>query len=309
MSGNKEPSFIVRHPQFEEVWSRIRRCHESMQLRGRVENLRVVGVSGVGKSTLLLHYKNANPNVFSAHLTEVPVVYAQVPAMPTSKQLVIRLLKGLGCEDLKGTSHQMWDRFQKLAKSCKVTLLIIDEVQHFVDQGRLSTYAAAADLLKQQLDEVNCPVIFSGAPRSKLLFQGNNQFRSRYKASINLYPFRIRTAEEFQRFRSVIALSLVQFTDSEKRFLLTDAVVERLFYATDGIYRNLMDFLTGLSVLKQAGSAVTKELLSAAYTENIHASASGGNDPFSDAFEHRRLTEVDEPYFPSPLDGDNHAIY
>ncbi len=309
MSGNKESSFIVRHPQFEEVWGRIRRCHESVQLRGRVENLRVVGVSGVGKSTLLLHYKNAHPNVFSAQLTEVPVVYAEVPAMPTSKQLAINLLKGMGCEDLRGTSPQLWDRFEKLAKSCRVTLLIIDEVQHFVDQGKLSTYSTAADLLKQKLSVLNCPVIFAGAPRSKLLFQGNNQLRSRYKASINLYPFRIRSADEFQRFRGVIASSLVQFTEPEKRFFLTDAVVERIFYATDGIYRNLIDFLTGLSVIKQAGTVVSKELLSVAHRENIHASASGGNDPFSDSFEFRRLTEIDEPYFPSPLDGDNHAVY
>ncbi len=309
MAGNSHESIIVRHPQYEEVWNRIRRCHESLALRGRVENLRVVGVSGVGKSTLLKRYKEAHPHVFTPHLTEVPVVYAEVPAMPTSKQLVINILKGLGCEDLSGTSQKMWERFIKLSKSCKVSLVIIDEVQHFVDQGKLSTYSTAADLLKQQLTELNCPVIFAGAPRSKLLFQGNNQLRSRYKASINFYPFRIRTAEEMQRFRGVIGSTLDLFQEQEKRFLMSDAVVERIFYATDGIYRNLLDFMGGVTVLMQEGQKISKETLSLAFKENIHAEATDGNDPFSDAFEFRRLTGLDEPYFPSPLDGDNHGAY
>ncbi len=309
MVGNVSQLFIVRHPQYDEIWNRIRRCHMSLQTRGRIENLRVVGVSGVGKSTLLKQYKSAHPSVFNTHYTEVPVVYAEVPAMPTSKQLAINLLKGLGCEDLKGTAPQMWERFLTLAKSCKVSLLIIDEAQHFVDQGKLATYSSAADLLKQKLTELNCPVVFAGAPRSKLLFSGNNQLRSRFKASVNFYPFRIRTSIELQRFRGVIASICSQFTESERRFLISDAVVERFFYATDGIYRNLVDLIDGVTLLKEDGGVVDKKVLSQAYRETIHASASGGNDPFGDEFDFRRLTEVNEPYFPSPIDGDNHEVY
>lgn len=309
MTGNPRTSVIIRHPQYEEVWNRIKRCHESLYTTGRPQNLRVLGVSGVGKSTLLLHYKDAHPNIFATHITEVPVVYAEVPAAPTSKQLVINLLKGIGCEDLKGTSPQMWERFMTLAKSCKVSLLIIDEVQHFVDQGRLSTYSTAADLLKQKLTELNKPVIFAGAPRSKLLFQGNNQLRSRYKASINFYPFRIRTSVEMQRFRGVVASMVDKLSETEKRFLISDAVIERFFYATDGVYRNLVDLIDGILYLKNSGLEIDKPTLSQAYRETIHAAASGANDPFDAQFEHRRLTEIDEPYYPSPMDGDNHAAY
>jgi Bacterial TniB protein len=309
MTGNPKASVIIRHPQYEEVWNRIKRCHESLDTTGRPQNLRVLGVSGVGKSTLLLHYKDAHPNIFATHITEVPVVYAEVPAAPTSKQLVINLLKGIGCEDLNGTSPQMWERFMTLAKSCKVGLLIIDEVQHFVDQGRLSTYSSAADLLKQKLTELNKPVIFAGAPRSKLLFQGNNQLRSRYKASINFYPFRIRTSVEMQRFRGVVASMVDKLSETEKRFLISDAVVERFFYATDGVYRNLVDLIDGILYLKNSGQEIDKPTLSQAYRETIHAAASGANDPFDAQFELRRLTEIDEPYYPSPMDGDNHAAY
>jgi energy-coupling factor transporter ATP-binding protein EcfA2 len=309
MTGDQKNIVIIRHPQYEEVWNRIKRCHESIETTGRPQTLRVLGVSGVGKSTLLQHYKDAHPNVYGAYVTEVPVVYAEVPAAPTSKQLVLSLLEGLGCEDLKGTAPQMWDRFMLLAKSCKVGLVIIDEVQHFVDQGKLSTYSSAADLLKQKLTKLKIPVIFAGAPRSKLLFQGNNQLRSRYKASINFYPFRIRTSVEMQRFRGVIATMSDKFTDVEKRFLISDAVVERFFYATDGVHRNLADLIDGILYLKKSGQAIDKLALSQAHRETIHASASGANDPFDDEFEYRRLTEIDEPYYPSPMDGDNHAAY
>jgi energy-coupling factor transporter ATP-binding protein EcfA2 len=309
MTGNQKTAVIIRHPQYDEVWNRIKRCHESIETTGRPQTLRVLGVSGVGKSTLLQHYKDAHPNVYGTYITEVPVVYAEVPAAPTSKQLVLSLLEGLGCEDLKGTAPQMWERFMTLAKSCKVGLLIIDEVQHFVDQGKLSTYSSAADLLKQKLTKLNKPVIFAGAPRSKLLFQGNNQLRTRYKASINFYPFRIRTSVEMQRFRGVIATMVNKFTDTEKRFLISDAVVERFFYATDGVYRNLVDLIDGILYLKNSGLEIDKPTLSQAYRETIHAAASGANDPFDAQFELRRLTEIDEPYYPSPMDGDNHAAY
>jgi hypothetical protein len=91
--------------------------------------------------------------------------------------------------------------------------------------------------------------------------------------------------------------------------LISDAVVERFFYATDGIYRNLVDLIDGVALLKEDGGVVDKKVLSQAYRETIHASASGGNDPFGDEFDFRRLTEVNEPYFPSPIDGDNHEVY
>lgn len=310
MDGNSKSQIaIVRHPQYQEVWNRIQRCHFSIATRGRPENLRVLGVAGVGKSTLLKHYRQTHPSVFHKEFTEVPVVYTEVPAMPTSKQLAINLLKGLGCEDIKGTAPQMWDRFSFLTSSCRVQLIIIDEAQHFIDQGRLSTFSATADLLKQKISEINLPVIFSGAPRSRRLFENNNQLRSRFKGSINFYPFRIRTSEEFLRFKGVVATTVKKFTDSNQKIMLSDEIVQRLFYATDGIYRNLTDLVDGLEYLLNEKGVVSLELLSRAYKENIDANAFGENNPFSEAFDFRRLNQADEPFAPSYMDGDNHAVY
>jgi len=300
---------IMRHPQYQAAWERIERCHKSIARTGAPQNLRLIGVSGVGKSTILSAYREAYPPVFHAEYTEVPVVYIDVPAMPHSKQLAINLVKGLGCTDLHGTAPQLWDRFIALAKKCGVTLLLIDEVQHFVDRGRLSTYSATADLLKQRLSELKVPTVMAGAPRSRLLFEANNQLRSRFKPSVAFYPFRINSVEEFNRFRTVISTITQDFDDSSRRFLISDDLVTRFFFATDGIFRNLSDLIDGIRFSRNAGDPCNLELLAIAFRETIFASADSTTNPFSLKFVMRRLMEVGEPYMPSPMDGDNHAIY
>lgn len=300
---------VMRHPQYQNVWDRIARCHRSVARRGYPENLRLVGVSGVGKSTLLINYRDAHPSVFHPEYTEVPVVYAEVPAMPTSKQLAINLLKGLGCADTTGTASQLWDRFAALCRRCCVGLIILDEIQHFVDRGKLSTYSSIADLLKQHLSDLKLPVVMAGAPRCRLLFEANNQLRSRFKASTSFYPFRIGTVADFQRFRTVVSTVVQDFDETARRFLVSDNMVERIFYATDGIFRNLTDLMDGVRVSRMEGMPCTAEVLAKAFQETVFACADQASNPFAAKFQPRRLIEVGEPYMPSPIDGDNHAIY
>lgn len=300
---------VMQHPQYENVWERIARCHLSVARRGYPENLRLVGVSGVGKSTLLINYRDAHPKIFHPEYTEVPVVYAEVPAMPTSKQLAINLLKGLGSTDTTGTASQLWDRFVSLCRRCGVSLIILDEIQHFVDRGKLTTYSSTADLLKQHLSELTLPVVMAGAPRCRLLFEANNQLRSRFKASTSFYPFRINTPPDFDRFRTVISTIAQDFDESARRFLISDNMVERIFYATDGIFRNLIDLIDGVRVSRAEGARCTPEVMSKAFQETVSACADQASNPFASKFIGRRLIGAGEPYMPSPIDGDNHAIY
>lgn len=300
---------VIKHPQYQQGWERIERCHHSKARRGRPENLRLVGVSGVGKSMLLMSYRDAHPPVLHDDYTEVPVVYAEVPAMPASRQLAINLLRGLGCADVTGTASQLWDRFTLLCGKCGVQLVIMDEIQHFVDRGKLSTYSAAADLLKQRLSELDLPIIMAGAPRSRLLFEANNQLRGRFKASISFYPFRIGTLAEFERFRTVVATVARDFDQAALRFLISDSMVARLFYATDGIFRNLTDLIDGIRFACPTDELCTLEHISRAFKETIFSSADLNSNPFHPNFQMRRLTDSGEPYMPSPIDGDNHAIY
>jgi hypothetical protein len=300
---------VIQYPQYDQGWQRIARCHHSIARCGRPENLRITGVSGVGKSLLLQSYRDAHPPIHHKEYTEVPVVYAEVPAMPSSKQLAINLLEGLGCSDVSGTANVLWDRFIRLARTCGVQLVIMDEIQHFVDRGKVSTYSAAADLLKQRLSQLNVPVIMAGAPRSKLLFEANNQLRGRFKASIALYPFRIDTMDEHRCFRTVIATVAQDFDQASLRFLIGDSMAERIFYATDGIFRNLTDLVDGIRLVHPKDSQCQLDHVSQAFKEVIFFSADPGSNPFHPNFEMRRLTGPGEPYMPSPMDGDNHAVY
>jgi len=125
MVENKELAMIINHPQYLDVMERIKRTHQSVALRGRKDNLRIVGVSGVGKSTILKHYKSINSNIHTETLTVVPVLYVQVPTLPTSRQLAINLLKSIGCSDLNGTSQKMLEDLFSSPKTVRLSLLLL----------------------------------------------------------------------------------------------------------------------------------------------------------------------------------------
>ena len=300
---------LIADPHFKNAWLRVQRCHKSSAKGCRRQNLRLIGVSGVGKSRLLIEYRDAHPPIHHEEYTEVPVIYAEVPAQPTSRQLAVCLLTALGRPTESGTADELWKTFQRLCRICKVRLILLDEIQHFVDRGRVSTYANDADILKQNLSKLDIPTVLAGAPRSRLLFEVNNQLRGRFKPIHALRPFAITNVDEIERFTTSVATAATTLPDKVTRFLISPAVIPRLFYATDGIFRNLLDYLDGLKTVLQDKTTCNLPLLSIAFRDTVWVPPSKTDDPFNESFVLRRLTEPGEPFMPSPMDGDNHARY
>jgi hypothetical protein len=306
---NEHMGPLIADPHFKSAWLRLQRCHKSSEKGCRRQNLRLIGVSGVGKSRLLIEYRDAHPPIHHEEYTEVPVLYAEVPAQPTSRQLAVCLLTALGRPTESGTAEELWAVFQRLCRVCKVRLILLDEIQHFVDRGRVSTYANDADILKQNLSKLGIPTVLAGAPRSRLLFEVNNQLRSRFKPIHALRPFAITNMDEIERFSTTVATAASSLPDKVLRFLISPAMIPRLFYATDGIFRNLLDFLDGVRAVLEDKTTCSLPLLSVAFHDTVWVPASKRDDPFAESFVPRRLTNPGEPFMPSPMDGDNHAYY
>ena len=228
---------------------------------------------------------------------------------PTSRHLARCLLKALGRPTESGTAEELWGTFHRLCRVCKVRLILLDEIQHFVDRGRVSTYANDADTLKQNLSTLGIPTVFAGAPRSRLLFEVNNQLRGRYKPIHAMRPFALSNVDEIARFTTSVATAASSLPDKVLRFLISPAMIPRLFYATDGIFRNLLDFLDGVRAVLEDKTTCSLPLLSQAFHDTVWVPVSKKDDPFNESFVPRRLTSPGEPFMPSPMDGDNHAYY
>jgi hypothetical protein len=297
----------IEIPDFQRAWARIRECHDSGQRDSGPMHLRLLGQSGLGKTFLLKEYRDAFPAVRTAHGTHVPVALLTIPSAPTVKGIYIAFLESLGLHGAIGTVEALRHRARVLCSACGVELFLVDELNHLTDRGQIRTREAVGDSLKEMLETLNIPTVFSGASRSHIIFDTNMQLRSRVMASLTLRAFNVE--ERFEDLRGFIfALSEVDQDEKTANWLSSAEIASRIFFATDGIHRGIARFVI------QVGAAIRKgqnsqdlELLAWIFREYFWEGVPHALNPFGVAFPMRRLCEPGEPYSPTALDGDNHT--
>ena len=299
----------IKTAEFLNAWARLDECRRSRLFDGDPLHLRLLGVSGLGKSFLLKRYREAHPPTKLAGRTTVPVAYVPIPCAPTVKSVYVAMLIALGVPDPKGTAEDLRQRAIALYRSCGVEICLFDEINHFVDGGRIKHRETAADALKMALESIQLPSAFCGARRSLALYEQNMQFRSRVTSSLTLHPFSLERSR-FDELRGFIsALAGVLLGPDAGAHLASHEFAERIFYASDGIHRNISRFLYGLA---GRGWKVPSELdfgnLAIAFEDYLWEEAPETLNPFKGKFAFRRLNRVNEPYVPTEFDGDNHAL-
>lgn len=298
----------IEHTGFTVALEAIAEAHGSYGTGERPINLRIEGVSGVGKSSSFSVYAKRHPMRKDSNGTFVPVVLVSVPAQPTAKVLYTYILRALGANEPGfGTAEHQRMRVLMLFKACRVELIMIDEIQHFIDRGTARSHAAVADALKSLVDEMDIPCVLGGAPRSRKLFELNNQLRNRFTRVVALRPFDGTTHEGLGPLLGFLAAILESSDEGIKSFLLDPQIAQRLFYATDGVPRLIVDFL--LQLRKQVSFGHSPNLLTASdvFQKVFWMTAPDDRNPFSTAFFASRLTGLGEPYSADSQDGDNHA--
>ncbi|MBC3932609.1 TniB family NTP-binding protein [Undibacterium curvum] len=305
---------LVKHTNYAIIADCVEQSHQSYRSNGKPKNLLIIGVSGVGKSTLLKAYRSRYPRYDTEVKTVIPILYICLPSKPTESAMYSEILCALGDPfPFRGKVPELRHRVIHLIKNCNVELLIVDEIQHFLDRGKLKTHMSNADALKSLIDAIEIPVIFSGAPRSKELFRINTQLRGRFKTAKALMPFSIFIEESRMSFQKLVKALLKNSIFKNNDFFDEAHHLKRLFYATDGILRNTVDLFCETEILaeKENENTLTFRFLQSAFQNWIlnesRFKKSQHPNPFSKDFEERRLTQPGEIYEPSDLDGDNHG--
>ena len=296
----------VELPEFRKAWQRLSECHNDAGRDNNPLNMRLLGVSGVGKTFLLREYRNAFPPVLEDEVTTIPVLYMSIPSAPTRKSLYAAFLKGLGVDPGQGTTEAYQRRITRLCDECQVEFVFVDEIHHFIDRGKAHSYATAADALKELLDMISRPFILSGAPRSRILFDHNSQLRSRVMATLHLMPFNL---EQLGSLMGYLHALTEELSEDQRQWLASPDVATRIFFATDGVHRNVATWVKLVLIRAKIDGFVDYTQFADIFRTRIWSPARDADNPFSQHFVMRRLNRDGEPFQPTYLDGDNHNVF
>lgn len=180
----------VMHDKFAAVVKAVENAVESCQTHGEPICVRLFSDTGCGKSHISNLFLRRYPASRVGSQLVKPVVRIRVPSDPTIKGVSIALLSALGNPfATKGTDQEMAERIDDLLPQCGVQLVIVEELQHFVDAESEKRNIKIANWWKIRIDESGIPVLAEGLPRTEVLFHQDPQLEDRFDGPYYLTPF------------------------------------------------------------------------------------------------------------------------
>lgn len=253
----------IRNKQFDDATEAIHRSHKTTGGKNP-KSLMLLGPSGAGKSTLVHAYRKMFPDVVREDRTERPILYVSLHARVTVNDILSALLTACGDpEPDKGTARSLIRRFNKLAESLSVQLIIIDEIQHVLPEHTHRRVQEAADTIKSISTDTSLPFILVGLPHGRRLLTDTikgkheeDQLIRRFNAPVEIVPAALGSKAwqnlmgGYQQAIGVPCINLTT-TDMLKRFHLATGglhgfvanVLEHALEETDGKEQVCMEHL------------------------------------------------------------------
>jgi hypothetical protein len=274
----------------------IGRCHNLNAVAAEPQCLLLTGPTGAGKSTLLATYAHRYPTAFVEAGVHRPIVQATIMSRATVKNLATMILLALGDPRAgTGTEGSMTLRIMRYFGDCQVEMLILDELQHFVDQdssGRI--LQNASNWLKTLIKETRVACVLTGLQReAEQVVSVNPQLARLFGDPYMLEPFRWDETrpETVQEFRAFLEMVEQQLPLREPSYLASMDIARRCFVACDGVIGYLMRLLRGAChfALAMGIEHLDVELLAAAFDERLAMRRRGKANPFVGALPELHL--------------------
>jgi energy-coupling factor transporter ATP-binding protein EcfA2 len=236
---------IIFHPQYNVAFEQIINSFEMNKTAGLSQHLLCLGQSGLGKSTLKKMIQNKYPPIETEDRKILPVLTVDTPSSPTIKNMAEAVLIQL--DDplfARGSAIDKTNRVLTLLKEKKVKLIIVDELQHFIDQGNRKAPLEVSDWLKTIIDQSSTSTVLMGLKRSERILQINEQLRRRFSKRIELIPFSI--GDEYQ---ASIFLGVIEHFDEllglPNKMVVDNKLLRRFHYATNGVIDYILQLFLG----------------------------------------------------------------
>jgi Cdc6-like AAA superfamily ATPase len=154
----------IVYPRWQHLVREIRSCHEMAEIAAEPPCLLLVGPAGAGKTTLAQWYVNQYARTITPTHTIIPTLYVVIPSKATERNLSMAILHALGDPRYdKGTIGNMQIRVVNYMRDCRVQLLVLDELQHFVDRNSQKVLQDVSNwlktVIKDQALHIGCVLI------------------------------------------------------------------------------------------------------------------------------------------------------
>lgn len=275
----------IWYPRMTTIFEAIRTCHDLNPVSAEPQCLMLTGPTGVGKSTLLNSYAALYPSVMLAEVTRSPLLKVTVPAKATIRNFITRLLVGVG-DPLadKGTVGSMELRLLHLMAVCQVEVLMVDDLQHFVDRDSERVLHDISNWLKNLVKATGVTCVIAGLPEAEAVLSANPQLGRLFGDPHCLHPFTWdnQHPETIQEFRTFLKTLESLLPLPQPSHLASMETAWRCFVASGGCMAYVMNLVRRATyyAIQQGGLALDARLLAMAFDNRLSGKRRGLANPF-----------------------------
>jgi hypothetical protein len=282
----------ITYPAWKEILQKIERCHRMNKISAEPQTLLIVGRPRAGKTTVMASYHEQYPSIRvkqegGGYITYCPVVRAEVPSKATEINLIREIGNGLG-DPLVATAKnqgEMTDRLMKLFEKCRVEMLMLDEIQHFVDRDNWKVLMSASNWLKAFIKKTKIACILAGLEgEAEQVINANPQLKSLFGKPKKLGQFdwyrgqpdgafKYDPNQNSTGYRSLLNTIQMLLPLREDSNLVSPEIAWRCYVASGGLMGYQMELLRTAThfALEQGYEALDIKLLALAYTERLES--------------------------------------
>ena len=281
------------------------KIHKALRFAGvKPVGIVVIGSGGVGKTVLVekVAEELCKENVELEDRTLMPILSITAPSSGRENALHTLMLNKLG--HLNSKSIKPSDRarvIDHLLIELGVKLIIVDEVHDSLPETVRGKVKPAFSYLKQLMDRTKIPIILIGTEKAENIYAMGAEIGTRFRTRIKLLPFGFGNKDAewlpFAEIASKLAtllplkkpLSFLCFEKDEcnnyqfSTKLNDKKLLIRLYFATQGLHRNLKDFFMNINadLIDNPNLKITLDYLSNVYENMEYMNESISGNPFT----------------------------
>jgi len=274
--------FIVRHTNYNYVSNQLQQCFNHAHVSSKPMCLAIISEARTGKTEVTEEFVMRYPHVREPEGMKVPILDVLTPSKPTVNGLTELMLSSIGDERYWiGTEIRKTARLKKMMKAANTKMVVIDEFQHFVDQGSARVIHQVADWLKNLVAECSISLVVVGLKEALYVLKQNEQLRGRFSAPVELPRFDWNQNEHRLEFLGVLSAFERHINkDFEGLILSSEELSFRVYCATGGLIGYIWKLLHRVcwNASTAGNRKITIDALDEAFAQSI------GGDAFPNLF-------------------------